>query len=69
MRNETGDDKRTQVDYSNPYKVMWQELEGRIDLGKTAWGKLELQAILREIEVAVWRRADYIKGKEEEASG
>lgn len=50
----------------NPYEIMWKELEKRVQSGKTAWGKLELQATLKEIEIAVWRKTDYTQNKEEE---
>lgn len=69
MRKQLGEEKiekqEVLIDFSNPYRVMWQELIKRVNSGAMAWGKMELQTIIREIEIAVWRKADYLKGKEE----
>ena len=40
---------------SNPYETMWKVLTERVQAGKTGWGKNEVLAVMREIELGVWR--------------
>jgi len=39
----------------NPYETMWKVLLERIEDGKTGWGKQEMLAQMREIEVGALR--------------
>jgi len=43
----------------SPYEKMWISLQERIEQGKTGWGKQELLAIMREIEIGTWRKASF----------
>ena len=40
---------------NNPYQEMWDALQDRVKNGKTGWGKNELLAVMREIEIGTWR--------------
>lgn len=52
---------------SNPYELMWQTLTRRLEQGKTGWGKLELQATMKEVEIGVWRNNYTPSSYEDEA--
>jgi len=45
---------------SSPYELMWNTLARRLGQGKTGWGKHELLAQMKEIEIGVWRQTNYL---------
>lgn len=48
-----------QDNYYGIYELMWQMLEERVK-SRSRWGRLELIAVMREIEVGIWRKVEYL---------